>query len=189
MKILFKTMLTAIVLMLSMTNSTNAQNMYAANSRSSGQDNQADAGTVVTKTAEEPTTDGNATSIAILESNLKLKERFSALYPAAEKQRWGMVENCYYVSFLSNGRKSRASFTQKGVMTYAITDCTMEQLPIALRTIIGKKYPGHKLLNGIEINAYNEIGYQVVLENATSYITLKSDGEIVEKIQETRKSN
>ena len=74
-------------------------------------------------------------------------------------------------------------------MTYAITDCTMEQLPTALRTILGKKYPGHKLLNGIEIKAYNEIGYQVVLENATSYITLKSDGEIVEKIQETRKSN
>ena len=189
MKMLFKTMLTAIVLMLSMTNLANAQNMYAANSRNSVQNNQADVTTVVTKPNEELRTDDNAASIAILESNLKLKERFSALYPAAEKQRWGRIENCYYVSFLCNGRKSRASFTQKGVMTYAITDCTMEQLPMTLRTIIGKKYPEHKLLNGIEINAYNEIGYQLVLENATSYITLKSDGEIVEKIQETRKSN
>ena len=189
MKMLFKTTLTAIVLMLSMTNFADAQNIYAANSHNSGPDTEAATVTVVTKTNDEAVTDDNAASVAILESNFKLKERFSALYPTAEKQRWGMVESCYYVSFLSNGRKSRASFTQKGVMTYAITDCTMEQLPTVLRTILCKKYPGYKLLNGIEISAYNEIGYQVVLENETGYITLKSDGEDIEKIQETRKSN
>lgn len=114
--------------------------------------------------------------------------KFSTLFPAATNQKWTGKDNNVWVSFLNNGRKATASFTPKGKMNYVITDCAMEQLPESFRKTISKEYASYSLYNAIEIKAYDAVAYQVVLENASTYITLKFTSEGVEEIQQLKKT-
>ncbi len=91
-------------------------------------------------------------------------------------------------SFLNKGRKARATFTLKGNMSYAITDCSMEQLPEALRKKIAGEYQGYTLLQATEITAYDTVAFQAVLESAAGYITLKSTAEGIEVVEEQKKA-
>lgn len=124
---------------------------------------------------------------SLLEANPALKARFSNLFPSAVQQQWCKLNDGYYVSFFSNGRKSSAVFSGKGRLSYAISDCKLEQLPDAFRDEIRKDYPGYQLLHGSEINAHHEVTYQAVLENAKQYVVLRSNGETTEKIHQVTK--
>ena len=124
---------------------------------------------------------------SLLEANPALKARFSNLFPSAVQQQWCKLNDGYYVSFFSNGRKSSAVFSGKGRLSYAISDCKPEQLPDAFRDAIRKDYPGYQLLQGSAIAAHHEVTYQVVLENAQQYVVLRSNGEVTEKVQQVDK--
>ena len=112
---------------------------------------------------------------------------FSALFPNATEQKWvGTTENSF-VYFLNNGRKARASFNDKGAMNYVITNCSMEDLPADLSKSIKTSYAAYKIFDAIEIKAYGETAYQVVMENAASFLTLKYTVDGVEEIKLIKK--
>lgn len=167
MKRLFKPAPAIMLLLLSLTYICHTQNSYAGIPGNSG--------------------NGSIVSDTLLESNPRLKAGFSKSFPAALQQRWSKLDDGFYVSFLNNGRKSNAVFSKHGTINYVISDCTMEQLPEAFRDEIQKDYPGYQLKHGFEINVHNEVIYQVVLENAKQYVTLRSNGESSEKIQQVNK--
>jgi hypothetical protein len=115
--------------------------------------------------------------------------KFVALFPTATNQHWSVNDNSFWVSFVNNGRKTNASLTTKGKINYVITDCAMEQLPASFSKTIIKDYSSYTLYNAIEIKAYEAVAYQVILENASSYITLKYTDEGVEEIRQVKKVN
>lgn len=117
-----------------------------------------------------------------------IADKFSALFPFATNQQWTNSGNNQWVSFLNNGRKAVASFTPKGEMNYVITDCVLEQLPESFCKAINTEYASYNLFNAVEIKAYGAVAYQVVLENASGYISLKFTSEGVEEIQQLKKS-
>lgn len=125
---------------------------------------------------------------SLAETPPKLKTAFTALFPAAVQQRWTRMDKGYYVSFVSNGRKSSAGFGVDGTLNYVISDCSAEQLPESFRNEIHKNYSGYKLFSGLEIQAYSRTSYQVVLEGNKEYITLKYTDEGIEKTQQITKS-
>ena len=121
------------------------------------------------------------------EANSVVTDKFSTLFPNAASQQWaGGVDNCW-VSFLNNGRKVKASFTQEGKLNYAITDCAMQHLPATFSIIIKDTYASYKLFNAIEIAAHGMVAYQAILEDSKSYITLKYTSGGVEEIQQVKK--
>ncbi|MEO6719580.1 MAG: hypothetical protein ABIN67_04400 [Ferruginibacter sp.] len=139
------------------------------------------ANSTITVEENNNTTNAVATTPAI-------DAKFSTLFPNATNLKWTASADNFWVSFLNNGRKGNASFTPKGKMNYSITDCGMEQLPVAFSKAINKEYPSYHLFNAIEITAHNALAYQAILENAQGYITLKYTIDGVEEIHEVKKA-
>ena len=123
----------------------------------------------------------------IANPDAKLVAALQASFPNATGQEWRMLNNGYYVSFLNGGRKAKAMFTQKGKMSYAITDCSLEQLPEAMRKKIAADYAAYTFVNAIEINAYDATAHQAVLQNSAGYITLKATRDGIEQIETQKK--
>ncbi|MGN6416521.1 MAG: hypothetical protein ACTHMC_03445 [Pseudobacter sp.] len=122
-------------------------------------------------------------------SNLKLKNAFARLFPDATNQQWVSNEaGSYFVSFLQHGRSSRASFSRKGLMNYMIAEAGAATLPAALATTINKQYSGYKLLKALEVHAFEAISWQVVLEDASGYVTLQHVNGVTEQVQQLKKS-
>lgn len=187
MKKTFKAALAIVAMLFSLTNVSTAQQIFASNS------SQPDGLSPITASAAVPDQAFGAAmlvaaSAKIMAANPILKEKLAVLYPAASGQQWATLDKGFYVSFLNNGIKSSAAFTTRGTLKYAISNCTFQNLPSILRDQIAKKYSGYTVLNAIEINAYQQITYQVVLENAAGYVTLKSNSDTVEKVQQVAKS-
>ena len=137
--------------------------------------------TVKTENAKE------AGAPVIANPDAKLVTALVATFPTATAQEWRMLNNGYYVSFMNSGRKAKAMFTQKGKMSYAITDCSLEQLPAPMRKKIASDYAAYTFVNAIEINAYDAIAHQAVLQNQAGYITLKATPDGVEQIDTQKK--
>lgn len=113
----------------------------------------------------------------------RLQKKFSKIYPQANSSKWIKLDNCFRVSFMNKGQKTMAVFQENGKMNYAITNLKIENIPAGLQQIIKKDYDGLCILNAVEINDNSNILHQVILENATSYITLKAKGEEIEVIK------
>lgn len=113
----------------------------------------------------------------------RLLKKFSKIYPQANSSKWIKLDNCFGVSFTSNGQKTTAVFQENGKMNYAITNLKNENIPAGLQQIIKKDYDGLCILNAVEINDNGNIIHQVILENTASYVTLKSSGDEIEVIK------
>ena len=185
MKKLISILATSTFIAILFSSNTYAQNMYASNSGNAIH-------TTVSPASEESKQPANVISVIshddIVAANPTVISKFSLLFPGATNLQWTGSKNNFWVSFLNKGRKCRASFTSNGKMNYAITDCLLEQLPGSFRKEIKKDYSDYNFYNAIEINAYNALTYQVVLENANSFTTLKYTSEGVEKIQQVKKT-
>lgn len=112
---------------------------------------------------------------------------FSSLFPNASQQKWTATADNSFVSFLNEGRKARASFNTKGSLNYVITDCGINNLPAAFSKKLNDNYSGYKLFHAIEIKAYGETAYQAVMENASSFVTLKFTTDGMEELQQVKK--
>ena len=97
------------------------------------------------------------------------------------------MQDNYYVSFLNQGRKAKASFSAKGKMNYCITECAPEKLPADLLSTIRKEYAGYTIFNSVEINAHNTTAYKAIIENEVGFITLRYSSNTVEEIEQVKK--
>ncbi len=120
-------------------------------------------------------------------ANIKISASFNRQFPTAEQVKWISGEQTSEVHFVVNGRKTKAVFTPNGCLRYALTTCTAEQLPKQLQQLIQKQYTGFVVLNAVEINAHDAVAYQVILENKTGYVTLKSTADAVEELERITK--
>lgn len=136
-----------------------------------------------------PVLENTVTSEDILESNTNLKTTFVKMFPGASQEHWSKQEKGYWVSFQDKGRKIRAGFTLEGKFNYSISDCAREKLPTVLRNEIKNNYSGYQLTDAIEIRAFDQVTYQVVLESHTGYVSLKSDGTTIEINKQFSKSH
>jgi hypothetical protein len=117
----------------------------------------------------------------------KLMKSFSTLFQHSSNQQWTEVNQNLFVSFINNGKKTRACFTKDGIMNYAITDYDWKQLPERLQQHIKNNYPGYTVFNAIEIDAYNTTAHQIILKDADGFITLKSTVDGIEEISHVSK--
>ncbi len=121
--------------------------------------------------------------------NSKIDAKFAGLFPAAQEQQWLADAKGYWVSFNDDGRKTRAGFTSNGKLNYIIKDASWNHLSADLQQFINKNYVGYDLMNAIEITAFGERSQQVILQNATAYISLNSGADGIEEIKKVSKAD
>ncbi|MEJ7768056.1 MAG: hypothetical protein WKF89_09605 [Chitinophagaceae bacterium] len=138
-------------------------------------------------TNESPASEGKIDKGVAVVTTI-IATRFSSLFPGATMQQWSNRSDNFWVTFLDKDRKASACFTSSGKMNYVIKNCELEHLPESFRKTIRKKYSSYTLYKAIEIKAYDAVAYQVVLEDASQYITLKVVEGEVELIQQVKKS-
>ena len=127
------------------------------------------------------------TTTALAHPDAKLTGTLARHFPQATQQQWWQHGDGFYVQFLNNGQKARAVLNKKAALQYAITDCSLDQLPQLLRKTMADEYEGYTLKHAIAINAHSTVAYQAVLENEQGYITLKATGDQVEAVDKKAK--
>ena len=131
--------------------------------------------------------DDNSYAKTVYVADALIASKFSSLFPNATNLKWANSGHNYWVSFLNNNRKAKASFTPKGILNYSTTDCAMENLPAPFSKTITNKYASYRLFNAIEIAAYGTVACQAILENSKDFIALKYTSDGVEEIQQVKK--
>lgn len=121
--------------------------------------------------------------------NNKIDAKFAGLFPAAQQQQWLADGKGYWVAFTNEGHKTRAGFSNNGRLNYIIKDASWDNLSAALQQFITKNYAGYELMNAIEITAFGEKSQQVILQNATAFISLHSGAEGIEEIKKVSKAD
>jgi hypothetical protein len=175
MNITYKSLLLVPILSFAFTNIVSAQLI-----------NEATASTVIS-VKKYPAAGNNNTVVTlptsdnIIEKYQKASKSFSIMFPNFVEQEWTETNDALYVSFINDGHKTRASFSKNGTLNYAIADYKLEQLPAMLQQYINTECPGYTVFNAIKITAYSSTAYQVILENTSGFITLKSTIDGVEK--------
>lgn len=109
--------------------------------------------------------------------------KFATLFPDATNENWSTNATNGYVSFLNNGRKANASFSAKGKLSYLITECKMEHLPIAFRQSIRSNYSNFQLYYASEIKSNGIVVYEAILESTSNFVTLRFNEDGVEEIK------
>ena len=118
---------------------------------------------------------------------LTAEKSFSVLFPNATLPKWKVTPENSFVFFINDGRKARASFNERGVINYVITACSMKDLPADFSKTIKTSYAAYQLFHALEIKAYGETAYQVILENASDFMTLKYTIDGAEEIRLVKK--
>lgn len=125
---------------------------------------------------------------AIVQPNIKMQQVFLKQFPNATKIEWRQLTKNYYISFLNRDQKASTVLTPKGIIKYTVTNCTLKQLPAALQNKIAKHYAGYAFVSATQIDAYDAVAHEVILENDKDYITLKATEDGVEEKQNIRKT-
>lgn len=121
--------------------------------------------------------------------NTRIANKFASMFPAAQNSVWATDSKGQSVSFISEGRKTRAGFTNNGQLNYVITDCSLNQLSVDFQNYISKNYAGYMLVNGVDINSIGENLQQAILQNTSGFVTLQATTEGIDEIQKLNKSN
>lgn len=116
-------------------------------------------------------------------SKPKMMKSFAKQFPGAEGQEWIQHDKQYDVSFICQGKKSRAVFDGKGNFSYAISYCTLNDLPLEISGKFTAEYEGYHVFQAMEVKAHGSIAHHIILENAGKYITIKITDEGIEETE------
>ena len=113
--------------------------------------------------------------------NSKVMKSFNKLFSDAENIRWWNEKNNQVVYFKRQGKASHAVFAKNGDLKFAITNYTEEYLPDEILLQVKDNYYGKSIFGVTEVQVEDKTAYLIVLEDKTSWLTIKVlDGEITQ---------
>jgi hypothetical protein len=126
---------------------------------------------------------GNAPAGVII--NEKLLATFKQTFPDAEQVKWMEQEDKYTVNFKEKGILTKIEYSKDGDFISSIRYYSEKNLPVNILCKIQKKYADKTIFGVTEMATETSVEYYVKLEDAKSWITVKSsvDGamQVVEK--------
>ncbi|RYG52125.1 MAG: hypothetical protein EOO01_07180 [Chitinophagaceae bacterium] len=109
-----------------------------------------------------------------------LEKGFANAYPQVSNPKWTKLEAGFQACFLERNQKTTAVFQHDGKLSYAITELKAENMPVELQQFIKKEYPDSKLVQALAIKDNSHSVCQVILQDRTNYVKIKSSGEDME---------
>ncbi len=115
----------------------------------------------------------------------KLLSTFKQTFPDAEHVKWLEASDRYTVNFSENGILTKIDYDKDGNFISSIRYYTEKNLPINILCRLQKKYADKKVFGVTEITTDAAVEYYVKMEDASNWITVRSnvDGnmQVVEK--------
>jgi hypothetical protein len=115
----------------------------------------------------------------------KLLKTFKQTFPDAEQVKWMEQADKYTVNFTENGILTKIDYDKEGNFVSSLRYYTERNLPVNIICKLQKKYSDKKVFGVTEMTTDGTVEYYIKLEDATNWITVKSnvDGnlQVVEK--------
>jgi hypothetical protein len=107
---------------------------------------------------------------------------FSSSFPKAEHVHWYEMPKAWVVNFVTDGIRSRVVYLKDGKVTEFTRYYFEQNLPFVIRSKVKEAYPKKNIFGVIEVSTLTETGasrleYFIKLEDAKSWITVKSDND------------
>lgn len=119
--------------------------------------------------------------------NEKVLKAFNTAFPAAENAQWHEYGSIVEAYFDNGDVKCRIRFDTNGKILNTIRYYGEKGVAPFLKAKLAQKFPGKTIFGVTEVTSENELAYNFVLEDATSWLHVKSDGigqmEILEKFK------
>ena len=111
-----------------------------------------------------------------------LIKTFNTSFPKAERVNWYELPKAWVVNFVTDGIRSRIVYLKEGGLTEFTRYYFESNLPFMVRSKVKKAYSNKNIFGVVEVsviaeNGTSRIEYFVKLEDAKSWMTVKSDNE------------
>lgn len=104
-----------------------------------------------------------------------IAKRFHETFPTATNIKWYTYNDFYEVFFEYNKVTCRIHYDLKGNVISVRRDYTEEDLPVFILAKVKQKYPHKKVFGVTEIVSGDEVVYEIVLEDATTWTRVNAD--------------
>ncbi len=115
----------------------------------------------------------------------KLLQTFKQTFPDAQQVVWSEQGDKYTVNFRQNEILNKVEYDKDGNFLSSLRYYTEKNLPVTILCRLQKKYADKKIFGVTEVATESSVEYYIKLEDATSWITVRSniDGsmQVVEK--------
>lgn len=108
--------------------------------------------------------------------NEKVLKVFQTAFPAVQNAKWSEFENFYQVYFDNGDVKCRIQYDFNGQVLSAIRYYGESLVSPFLKAKLAQKFPGKTIFGVTEMNSSDEMYYEFVLEDAKSWLKVRSDG-------------
>ena len=108
--------------------------------------------------------------------NAKAVSSFNKSFRHAEDVRWEVRDNLYKATFKSGGKEMFAYYNSDGEQVALSRNIHIQQLPLALSTLLTSEFENSWLTELFEVSANGETTYYATLESATHIKILKAEG-------------
>ena len=115
--------------------------------------------------------------------NVKVQRAFISYFGENAENNWSKVGEKFLNCFHSNGLLTRALFTKHGQLIYVITYGTEKNLPVDIRRRIKREYFDYTIAVVIEVKENNRDIWVVKLDNTSEIITVRVEGDEMERVQ------
>ncbi|HEX4876382.1 MAG TPA: hypothetical protein VFV31_06890 [Chitinophagaceae bacterium] len=116
------------------------------------------------------------------EINEKVLEAFSKEFAGAELVEWKEVGSHYKATFVLNGYRTEAYFSEKGELEGSARSLFFNQLPLVVMTAVDKRFANAGILDVTEMNSSSGTYYRISLETVKNKYRIRvyADGTIVD---------
>ncbi len=117
----------------------------------------------------------------------RVSKSFKESFPHVSNARWYENEKFYEVLFENDGITCRMMYDLKGNLITVRRDYLEKDLPIYIMVKTKEAYKGKKIFGVTEITSSDGITYNIILEDAKHWTTVKSDASgnmhVVQKLK------
>jgi len=105
--------------------------------------------------------------------------KFGKFFPNASSESWTKTKHGFAVRFTAKNIQHLVFLTKRGNVIASIKYYSEKELPADVRMTIRYGYPDFSIKSAQEINAANKTAYLVIIEDVTSWKTIRVvDGEM-----------
>jgi hypothetical protein len=115
----------------------------------------------------------SAFSKDVNKAGARAQHNFSYDFKGAEKVNWTVKSDFAKADFTLAGQKMEAFYNLNGEMIGTSKNITLDQLPVAAKRILAKKYTGYTVTEAIRFDGIDEAAYYISAENNKEKVILK----------------
>ena len=114
--------------------------------------------------------------------NEAVKESFKKEFTGAELVEWREVGNHLKATFVLNGYRTEAYFSQEGELQGSARSLFFSQLPLVVMSAVDKRFAGADIIDVNELNSTAGTYYRITLETGKKKyrVRVDADGTVVD---------